>query len=133
MSVREPEFLLSIECDHRGNGVDAEPETVALIGYVPNRYGAVGFLEWREYGHTPGQTEWALQTYFGEAHRLGTFGVAASGDEVPGMDAGQRWRFHCSTCGETKPVLHKRIEPILTRMREANVTSLTLALMAAML
>lgn len=133
MSRRQPEFTVRVTCDHRGSGIDADPVPVALIGYVPNRDGALGFIEWREYEHTPGQTEWAMQTYFGEADRLGTFGQANPGDEVPGMTEGQRWRFRCTVCGETKPVRQTRLEPLLAKMRDARIDTLPLAVIAAMM
>lgn len=122
------DFTLEVECHHRGKDVAAPPEMVARLAHRARPNGEPGstrhgFLAWIDAAGSQ-----ALQTYFGEARRLGRSGLThAPVDLVPGMDYGHRYRFECQTCGETVPVNARKLDPILETLRVHGVARVTLA------
>ncbi|GAB2747723.1 hypothetical protein GCM10027039_01700 [Terrabacter koreensis] len=141
MSDVMADYTLDVYCDHSRNPL---PESrierhVARILHVDAPTGAVGFMEWRE-GVLPDAPDYpsALQTFYGEAMRLGTFGLrAADGSHlrpqqlVRGMTEGERWRFWCADCDDTFPVRGSRIRPYLEILRSHGLERVTLAALAA--
>lgn len=132
------EFVLSVVCDHTRKPMSPVPvpRVVTRIVYVPRPEDSegrrvFGWLEWRELddGH-PG----ALQTYYGEARRLGRIGTGIATNElVPGMTEGQRWRFWCSDCHDTLPARHSSVVRVFDGLRRAGVSSVTLTGLGARL
>jgi hypothetical protein len=124
-------FVLSIICDHSRQGLpEPRPDRVVTrLAYFPRPEGRFGWLEWRELVLEDDPTyPPALQTYFGEARRLGRSSAEFGSDNlVPGMTEGQRWRFWCADCDDTLPARHTKLVTYLDGLRLAGRTSVTLA------
>lgn len=131
-------YRLDIVCDHTRNLPDSEmpPRIVTTIVHNPRPADQpgrrhVGWLEWRE---LESDYPAAMQTYYGEAQRLGRRpSEYAPGDLVPGMGYAQRWRFWCADCDDTLPARHARVMALLEALRQAGLTSITLTALAARL
>lgn len=145
--VYATDYELRIECDHSRNepGSSIGPSIVSTIVHVPEPDDGetrIGWLHWRERAHQDPDRPPALQTLFGEAHRLGRTSEGLSLDEIargnlvpnprggPGMTEGQRWRFLCTDCDDTLPARHSRLVPLLEALRNAGQPSVTLAQIA---
>ncbi len=137
----EVDFILDVTCNHSRQSMPEPipPErTVARVIHVPPIPGARGFIEWREAvkEEAPNYPA-AVQTYYGEARRLGTIGLRkadgsglAPNEYVRGME-GQRWRFWCQDCRDTLPLNHSKLLPLLQKFMEHKVPSVSMAGLAA--
>ena len=128
------DYTVEVRCDHTGDGEpigEESPRLVSLVAHRVNTHGAIGFAEWVELRPTSDPSwEPSVQTYYGEAMRLGTFGPGtknlAPDDYVPGMTEDRRWRFKCADCTDTLPVRHTKLLPLLTALRSAGVPHVTI-------
>ena len=130
-------FTLEITCDHDGwpaeRGPVPAPVVVTVIAHrtpLPERSGVtvVGRTEWVELnvGTAP-----AEQTLYGEARRLGRDHLAHRTDElVPGMNAGQRWRFECDVCHATLPLRHANAARLFAGAEQMRRTTVSLVELA---
>lgn len=143
-------YQLAVICDHRRNAPNTvRPERIVstIVDFPkpsdPPTVTRTGWLDWREV-EVPGYPA-SLQTYFGEAARLGRVPRSIETDNsgeptvddflalrelVPGMDHGQRWRFWCADCDDTVPARHERMVELLDVFRHAGVPSVTSAALA---
>lgn len=125
------EFTLVIYCDA------GHPECeVDVLGYWPNKDGALGFLTWLS-------AHGSLQTPFGELMAA----EARSGRPVDlggwsgtprGMDYGTRWRFECEHPGcemvpNPLPARGQKMDAILEMLRVHGVPRLSMAALSARL
>jgi len=133
----EERYVLTVLCDHADTEfVGAPALVVTRLAYFPRPEPTAaatkrvfGWLEWRELEHEDDPTyPPALQTYFGEARRLGRSSLTHGLHElVPGMTYGQRWRFWCRTCETTRPMKHELAEQRLDALRQTDTRFVLLA------